>query len=131
MHQFLSSFLFLAVPSPLMTGDAVFVAVGDVAVLTCSVSGTPNGTIISYRWKRAADVSAISGANSTIYMYQVSSSANMSDMGVYTCEVTVTDERNSPHVISATGCINITLTVASKHASIGFTSKIQFLHFRS
>ena len=88
------------------------VAVDDVAVLTCSVSGTPAGTTVRFQWKKAQDMLAIPGTNSTTY--QVSSSVTMYDMGLYTCEVTVSDEMNNPHVIPATSSVNITLTINSK-----------------
>ena len=93
-------------------GKSAIVAVGDIAVLTCIVSGTPDRTTISVKWKRATDMSPIPGANSTTF--DVSSSANMFDTGVYTCEVTVRDERNSPLVIPTTVSVNISLTVTSK-----------------
>ena len=102
----------LTVPDPLVIGNDVSVAVGDIAVLTCIVSGTPPGTVIKYRWWRADDMSVIQGGNST--NYQVSSLASISDMGVYTCEVTLYDEGNSPLVIPASVSVNITLTVISK-----------------
>ena len=95
-----------------MEGKSVVVAVGDVAVLTCNVLETPDGTAITIQWKIAADMSAIPGANST--MFEVSSSANMSNAGVYTCEVTVSDEEKHSLVIPATFSVNITLTVSSK-----------------
>ena len=95
-----------------MVGKSAVVAVGHVAALTCNVLGTPDGTTITIQWKTAADMSAIPGANST--MFEVSSSANMSNTGVYTCEVTVSDEGKSSLVIPATVSVNITLTVTSK-----------------
>ena len=103
---------FATVPSPSVVGKSAIVAVGDVAVLTCNVSGTPDGTTITIQWKRAADMSVIPGANSTIF--EVSSSANISNTGVYTCEVTVSDEEKSSLVIPATVSVNMTLTVSSK-----------------
>ena len=93
-------------------GKSVVVAVGDIAVLTCDVSGIPAGTNVKIQWKTATNMAAIVGANSTTY--QVSSSANMSDMGVYMCEVTVSDERNNPLVIPITVSVDVTLTVTSK-----------------
>ena len=93
-------------------GKSAVVAVGHVAVLTCNVLGTPDGTTATIQWKRAADMSPIPGANST--MLEVSSSANMSDTGVYVCEVTVSDEKKRLLVIPATVTINITLIVSSK-----------------
>ena len=95
-----------------MIGKPATIAVGDQAVLTCNVPTTPMGTTIEVQWKRPADMSPIPGANSTVFL--VSSSANMFDTGVYTCEVTVRDERNSPLVIPTTVSVNITLTVTSK-----------------
>ena len=103
---------FITVPSPSVVGKSVVVAVGDVAVLTCNVSGNPDGSTVTIQWKRAADMSAIPGANSTIF--EISSSANMSNNGVYTCEVTVSNEEKSSLVIPATVSVNITLTVSSK-----------------
>ena len=102
----------LTVLDPLVTGSDVYVAVGDVAMLTCKVSGAPPGTIIKCQWRRAEDRSIIQGGSSTTY--KVSSVASISDMGVYTCEVTVHDEWNSPLVIPASVSENITLTVTSK-----------------
>ena len=95
-----------------MEGKSVVVAVGDVAVLICNLSGTPDGMTITIQWKNAGDMSVIPGENSTIF--EVSSSANMSNAGVYTCEVTVNDEGKSSLVIPATVSVNITLTVTSK-----------------
>ena len=103
---------FATVPSPSVVGKSAIVAVGDVAVLTCNVSGTQDGTTVTIQWKRATDMSAIPGANST--MFEVSFSANMSNSGVYTCEVTVSDEEKNSLVIPATVSVNITLTVSSK-----------------
>ena len=112
MFHVYNSICIFTVPDPLVTGSDVSVAVGDIAVLMCKVSGTPPGTIIKYQWRRAEDMSLIQGGNSTTY--RVSSMASISDMGVYTCEVTVHDERNSPLVIPASVSVNITLTVTSK-----------------
>ena len=52
----------------------------------------------------------------TSAMYQVSSSVDVSDAGVYICEVTVSDHdsANNPHVISRAGSVNVILTVISK-----------------
>ena len=99
-----------------MTGDDVIVAVGDVAVLTCHVSGTPAGTTITFQWKRVEDISVVHGVSSA--MYQVSSSASFSDMGVYTCEVTVSDEKKHPLVIPAIVSMNITLSVTGKRCMV-------------
>ena len=106
-------------------GKATFIAVGDVAVLTCSVSGTLPGTTTTIQWKRAADMSAIPGANST--MFQVSSSANMSDTGVYMCEVTISDEAKSPFIIPTTISVNVTLTVTSKYYTLETSYKIPLI----
>ena len=95
-----------------MLGKSVFIAVGDVAVLTCDVSDTPAGTTISFQWKRATDMSPIPGANSRNFL--VSTSANILDTGIYTCEVTISDEGNSPLVIPTMVSANFTLTVTSK-----------------
>ena len=102
----------VAVPSPKVMGESVIIAVGDLAVLICNVSDTPAGTSIKIQWKKAVNMEAIIGANSTTY--QVSSSANIFDTDVYTCEVTVGDERKNPLVIPITVSVNVTLTVASK-----------------
>ena len=99
---------FVTVPAPNITGSDVSVIVGSPAVLACNVSNNPNGTTVTYQWKRAGML----GATST--MYQVSSSVGVSDAGVYTCEVTVNDSANNPHVTSGTGSVNVTLTVTSK-----------------
>ena len=90
-----------------MTGSDVFVAVGNPANLTCSVSGNPTGTTINYQWKRAGMTVATSAK------YQVSSSVNVTDAGVYTCEVIVSDTANSPHVIPKTSSVDVALTVTS------------------
>ena len=102
--------LFVAVPDPVVTGSDVSAAVGSPAVLTCNVSGNPAGTTITYQWKRAG--STVPGATSA--MYQVSSSVGVSDAGVYTCEATVSDTGNNPHVISGSDLVDVTLYVASK-----------------
>ena len=91
-----------------MAGSNVSVAVSSPAVLTCSVSGNPNGTIITYQWKRAGQLLTTSA------MYQVSSSVGVSDAGVYTCKVTVSDTVKSSHVISGSSSVDFTLTVTSK-----------------
>ena len=91
-----------------MTGSDVFAAVDSSAVLTCKVSGNPTGTTINYQWKMAGMTVATSA------MYQVSLSVSVSDAGVYMCEVTVSDAANSPHVISGTNSVDVTLTVTSK-----------------
>ena len=108
-----TSVCILTVPDPLVTANDISVAVGDVAILTCKVSGTPLVSVIKFQWQWAEDMSVIQGGNST--KYQVFSSlASMSDNGVYTGEVTVHDEGNSPLVIPACVSMNITLTVTSK-----------------
>ena len=92
----------------MVTGSSVFAEVGSPGVLTCSVSNNPNGTIVTYQWKKDGILLAISA------MYAVSSSLNFSNAGVYTCEVNVSATENSPHVISGMGSVNVTLTVISK-----------------
>ena len=91
-----------------MTGSDVSAAVGSPANLICSVSGNPTGTTITYQWKRAGKSIATSA------IYQISSSVGVSDAGVYTCEVTVSDTTSSQHVISGNSSVDITLTVISK-----------------
>ena len=101
-------YLFVTVPNPVVTGSDVSAAVGNPAVLTCSGSGNPAETTITYQWKQdgeSLDASA---------MYEVSSSVGVSDAGVYTCVVTVSDTANSPHVISGNSSVDVTLYVASK-----------------
>ena len=94
-----------------MTGSDVSAVIGSPANLTCSVSSNPNGTTVTYQWKRDG-MSTISQANSS--GYQVSSSVTLFDADVYTCEATVTDSDNSPHVISGTGSVKVTLIVTCK-----------------
>ena len=91
-----------------MTGSDVSAAVSSPAVLTCSVSDNSTGTNVTYKWMRAGTSLATSA------MYQISSSVGVSDAGVYTCEVIVSVSGSSPHVISGTGSVNVTLTVTSK-----------------
>ena len=99
---------FVAVPDPIVTGSDVSAVVGSPAVLRCSMSGNSNETTITYRWTRAGVTVA------TLTMYQVSS-VGVSDAGVYTCDVTVSDTESSPHVISGVASVNVTLTVTSKY----------------
>ena len=91
-----------------MRGTNVSAAVGSPAVLTCSVSGNPTGTTVTYQWKRAGKLLATSAT------YQVSSSVGVSDAGVYTCEATVSVSGSNPHVISGSSSVDVTLTVISK-----------------
>ena len=91
-----------------MTGDPVSADVGNPGVLTCNVSNKPSGTTVTYQWKRDGMLVATSGT------YEVSSSVNVSDAGVYTCEANVSASVSSPHVINGTGSVNTTLTVTSK-----------------
>ena len=100
---------FVTVPAPKVTGSDVSVIVGSLAVLTCNVSNNPNGTTVTYQWKMDDML-----LETTSAMYQVSSSVNISNAGVYTCEATISDSANNPHVISITGSVNVTLTVISK-----------------
>ena len=101
-------FPFVTVPVPIITGSDVSVIVGSLAILTCSVSNIPIGTTATYQWRKDGLLLA------NLAMYQVSSSVNVSDAGVYICEVTVSNSANNSHVISGTGSVNVTLTVTSK-----------------
>ena len=106
-----NDFCFVAtVPDLKVTGSDVSVIVGSLAVLVCSVSNNPSGTTITYmyQWKRDGMLIATSA------IYQVSSSVDVSDAGVYICEVTVSDSANDPYVVSGTGSVSVTLTVTSK-----------------
>ena len=70
------------------------------------------GTTITYQWKRA-DMSQISTPYSTVkslYLPYV----NVSDAGVYICEVAVSDSTNNPYVIPQSGSLSIAFTVISK-----------------
>ena len=100
--------LFITVPKPVLTGDPVSAEVGNSADLTCSVSSNVPMTTITYHWKRAGMTVATSA------MYQVSSSVDLSDAGLYTCEVTVDDATSSPHVISGNNSVEVILTLTSK-----------------
>ena len=102
---------FVTVPAPNVTGSDVSVIVGSLAELACiAVFYEPSGTIVTYQWKSDGMLLATSA------MYQVSSSVDVSDAGVYICEVTVSDHdsANNPHVISRAGSVNVILTVISK-----------------
>ena len=103
----ISSF-FVAVPDPVVIGNPVSVDVGSPGLLTCSVSNNPSGTTVTYQWKRDGILLATSKT------YQVSSSVDVSDAGVYTCEAIVSASESNPHVIPGTGSVNVTLTVISK-----------------
>ena len=92
----------------MVTGSPVNVEVDSPGVLACSVSNNPSGTIVTYKWKRDGNLLATSA------MYQVSPSVNVFDAGVYTCEANVSASGGSPHVISGTGSVSVTLTVVSK-----------------
>ena len=92
----------------MVTGNPYSAEVGRPGFLTCSVSNNPNGTIVTYQWKRDGNLLATSA------MYRVSSSVKISDAGVYTCEANVSDSGGNPHVISGTGSVSVTLTVTSK-----------------
>ena len=100
--------LFITVPKPVVTGGHVSAEVGNSADLTCSVSSNVPMTTITYQWKRNGMTVATSA------MYQVSSSVGVSDAGLYTCEVTVDDATNSPHVISGNNSVEVPLTIISK-----------------
>ena len=103
--------IFVAVPDPIVTGSDVSAVVGSPVVLTCNVSDNPSGTTITYQWKTGG-ISVMSKSNSS--KYQVSKSVTLSDSDVYTCEVTVSDSGNSPHVISGRSSEDIQLSVTSK-----------------
>ena len=107
-ESFIFGLIFLTVPDPTVTANGVSAAVNSSADLTCSVSDNPTGTTITYQWKRNGMTVATSAT------YQVSSSVNVSDAGVYTCEATVSDTSNSSHVIPGSGSEDVTLTVTSK-----------------
>ena len=93
-----------------MTASGLSAQVESATNLTCYLSNLPPSTTAKYQWKRIY-MSVIPEANLPTYGI---SSVGVFDAGVYTCEVTVSDIGNSPHVISATGSVNITLTVTSK-----------------
>ena len=97
------------VPEPNITGGDVSVIVGSLAVLTCNVSNNPSGTTITYQWKRELDGNVLA----TSAIYQVSTSVDVSDAGVYICEATISDSAKNPHVISGTSSVNVILTVTS------------------
>ena len=103
--------MFDSVPNPEVTGSGTTAAVGDAATLMCSTSSMLDGTTVTYQWKKS-DMTKISGATSGTY--QVSSSVGVSDAGVYTCQVTISDAGGSQHVISGTSSLGIALTVTSK-----------------
>lgn len=94
----------------MVTGVDVTATVGNAAPLMCIVSDNPVGTTNSYVWKRP-DMSVVLGA--TLETYEISP-VNISDAGMYTCEVTVSDQVNNPHVTSGSDSVDMTLTVASK-----------------
>ena len=53
---------------------------------------------------------------------------NMSDAGVYICEVTLSDSTNNPYFIPQSGSVNITLTVISKFGTLPASCKYIQLH---
>ena len=99
---------FITVPAPKVTGSDISAIAGSDAILTCSVSNLPNGTTVTYQWKRDGMLVATSA------MYQVSSSVGVSDAGVYICEVTVSDSANNPHVIPRTDSVILHVTVTGE-----------------
>ena len=101
---------FITVPDLKVTGSDISVIAGSRAILTCSASNIPNGTTVTYQWKRDGILVYVA----TSEMYQVSSSVRVSDAGVYICEVTVSDSVNNPHVISGTGSVILRVTVTSE-----------------
>ena len=114
---------FVAVPDPVVIAVAPpDTVVGDVAILVCNVFGAPSGTTITYQWKRA-DMSSTSQIISETNMIQLPS-VDVSDAGVYTCEVTVSDSTNNPHVIPASGSGSNTLTVTSKCGNINYCASL-------
>ena len=102
--------LLITVPNPKVTGSDISVIAGSRTILTCSVSNIPNGTTVTYQWKRDGTLVYVA----TSEMYQVSSSVGVSDAGVYICEVIVNDSVNNPHVILGTGSVILHVTVTSE-----------------
>ena len=90
----------------------ISVEVHHPTLLICNVTGNPPGTTITYQWMRA-DMSPIptpySAAKSLYLPY-----LNVSDAGVYICEVAVSDSTDNPYVIAQSGSLSVTLTVISK-----------------
>ena len=95
-----------------MTDYDTLAQVGDLAFLTCNVSSIPPGTSITYQWRRA-DMSPITAQSSLKKVLHLQS-VDVSDAGVYICEVTVSDSTNNSDVIPQSGSLNVTLTVTSK-----------------
>ena len=95
-----------------MRGYDSYAEVGTHAILICDVVSTPTGTSITYQWRRAdiSSTSEIISEKGGLLLLSV----NVSDAGVYICEVTVSDSANNPYVLSETGSVNLTLTVTSK-----------------
>ena len=114
-NALMSSYMYIlivTVPDLVVTGYATSAQVDSITILTCNVTPIPPGTIITYQWRRA-DMSPISA----LYLTQKSlflPYVGVSDAGVYTCEVNVSDPTNNPFVISQSGSVNIPLTVTSK-----------------
>ena len=95
-----------------MKDNDISAQVHGSAALICNMTGNPPGTAITYQWKRA-DMSPIStpySALKSLYLPYV----NVSDAGVYICEVNVSDSTNNPYVIPQSGSLSVTLTVISK-----------------
>ena len=108
-----------------MTGSNISAQIDAIALMTCNVTSIPPGATITYQWRRE-DMSPISTPHLTVeslFLPRV----NVSDAGVYICEVTASDSESNPHVISQSVSVNITLTVASKE--IYLTVVVYFLHF--
>ena len=96
----------------MVTGFVTYAEVRKHAVLTCNVVGVPTGTSITYQWRRAdmSSTSEIISKKNAIILPSV----DVSDAGVYICEVTVSDSANNPYVIPESASVNVTLTVTSK-----------------
>ena len=108
-HHYLNiRFFFVAVPDPEVIGNPVSADIGRSGVLACSVSNNPNGTNVTYQWQRNGHLLATSA------VYNFSSSVNVFDAGVYTCEANVSASVSSPYVNSGTGLVDVILSVTSK-----------------
>ena len=98
----------VTVPDLVVTDYNTSAQVDDFASLMCNVTPIPPGTTITYQWRRA-DMSPISAQYSMGKVLQLPS-VGVSDAGVYTCEVNVSDT----FIISQSGSANVTLTVTGK-----------------
>ena len=95
-----------------MENNDVSIKVDSPAVLLCNVVNIPNGSIVDYQWRKAdiSSVSRILSEENSIYLPYV----NVSDAGVYICEVIISDPSKNPNVICQSGSVNVTLSVISK-----------------